>query len=65
MILSGGINHLLILSARWIFLKDSYGMTSRYALQYQMGIIGILLTFAVVMQLGRETEKSVKKARAQ
>ena len=61
MILSGGINHLLILSARWIFLKDSYGMTSRYALQYQMGIIGILLTFAVVMRLGRETEKSVKK----
>ena len=61
MILSGGLNHLLILSARWIFLKDSYGMTSRYALQYQMGIIGILLTFAVVMRLGRETEKSVKK----
>lgn len=52
MILSGGLNHLLILSARWIFLKDSYGMTSRYALQYQMGIIGILLTFAVVMRLG-------------
>lgn len=53
MILNGGLNHLLILSARWIFLKDTYGMSSRYALQYQMGIIGIILTFAVVMHLKR------------
>ena len=57
MVLNGGLNHLLILSARWIFLKDSYGMTSRYALQYQVGIIGILLTFAAVMRLRREPSK--------
>lgn len=53
MILNGGLNHLLILSSRWIFLRTSYGMTSRYALQYQVGIIGIMLTFAVVMRLNR------------
>lgn len=48
MILSGGLNHLLIVAARWIFLNEEYGMSSRYEIQYQMGIIGILLTFALM-----------------
>lgn len=51
LILSGGLNHLLILAARWIFLNDKYGMSSRYGLQYQLGLIGILLTFAVVWEM--------------
>ncbi|MCR5370792.1 MAG: hypothetical protein K6E83_08805 [Clostridium sp.] len=46
LVLSGGLNHLLVLAARWIFLDDGYGMSSRYALQYRMGILGILLVFA-------------------
>ena len=62
MILNGGLNHLLILSARWIFLKDTYGMSSRYALQYQMGIIGIILTFAAVMHLKRFARNDGEKA---
>ena len=37
-----------ILLMMWIFMKDTYGMSSRYALQYQVGIIGIFLTFALV-----------------
>ena len=50
---AGGMNHLLILLSRWIFLKDYYGMSSRYALQYQVGILGILLTIALLWkQLG-------------
>lgn len=57
LILNGGINHLLILSARWIFLKESYGMSSRYAIQYQMGIIGILLTFAIAGRICAERKK--------
>lgn len=57
MILNGGLNHLLILSSRWIFLRTSYGMTSRYALQYQVGIIGIMLTFAVIMYQKRGVRK--------
>ena len=44
----GGMNHLVVMVSRWIFLKDTYGMSSRYALQYQVGILGILLTFAFV-----------------
>ena len=48
LILSGGLNHLLILYARWIFLRTGYGMSSRYELQYQLGILGILLTFGWV-----------------
>lgn len=46
----GGLNHLLVLAARWIFERSSYGMSSRYALQYQVGIFGILLTFALAAQ---------------
>ena len=42
------MNHLVVMVSRWIFLKDTYGMSSRYALQYQVGILGILLTFAFV-----------------
>lgn len=42
---SGFLNHVLVTASRWIFLDDAYGMSSRYALQYQVGIIGIMLTF--------------------
>lgn len=41
----GGLNHLLVLASRWIFERSDYGMSSRYALQYQIGIVGIFLTF--------------------
>jgi len=44
---AGFLNHVLITASRWIFLDPSYGMSSRYALQYQIGIVGILVTFAV------------------
>lgn len=46
---SGGMNHLMVLVSRWIFFpNDNYGMSSRYALQYQVGILGMILTFALV-----------------
>ncbi len=51
LVLSGGCNHLLVLAGRWIFLKDEYGMSSRYEIQYQMGIVGILLTYALVYRM--------------
>lgn len=47
LILNGGLNHVLIVLSRWIFLNTEYGMSSRYELQYQVGLIGILLTFAL------------------
>ncbi len=47
--LAGGLmNHGLIVLARWKFLVEDYGMGSRYALQFQIGIVGILLTFGLV-----------------
>lgn len=50
LIVSGGLNHVLILASRWIFLQENYGLSSRYALQFQAGIIGILLTFALTLK---------------
>ncbi len=44
---AGGLNHLLILVSRWVFLREDYGMSSRYALQFQVGILGMLLTFGL------------------
>lgn len=53
LIFAGGLNHLLVLGARWIFENSDYGMSSRYALQYQAGILGIILTFALFFQRRR------------
>lgn len=39
---------MLILLSRWIFLRDDYGMSARYALQFQVGILGIVLTCALL-----------------
>lgn len=44
---SGGLNHILIMVSRWVFLREDYGMSSRYALQFQVGILGMLLTFGL------------------
>ena len=47
MLVSGALNHALILLSRWSFLVEDYGMSSRYALQFQVGVVGILLTLAL------------------
>lgn len=47
LILSGLVSHGIVLVSRWIFKNDDYMMSSRYALQYQSGILGIMLTFAL------------------
>lgn len=53
LIVSGGLNHVLILLSRWIFLQENYGLSSRYALQFQAGILGILLTLALTLKQKR------------
>lgn len=54
----GGLNHVLILLSRWIFIDENYGMSSRYALQFQVGILGIVLTVGLVWrQLGRKKRR--------
>lgn len=45
---AGGLNHVLILFSRWIFINENYAMSSRYALQFQVGILGIVLTVGLV-----------------
>ena len=38
------LSHGLITASRWIFLDPTYTMSSRYALQYMGGSVGMLLT---------------------
>lgn len=55
LLVTGGFNHLLILLSRWSFMDENYGMSSRYALQYQFVTLGIVLTAAL---LWKKTAKS-------
>jgi len=43
LLISGFINHGLITVARWIFLNENYGLSSRYAGQFMVGLIGLIL----------------------
>ena len=54
LLVSGGANHLLIFLSRYIFEKEDYALSSRYALQFQVGVLGILLTFALASQIRRK-----------
>lgn len=61
----GGMNHLMVLVSRWIFMpNDAYGMSSRYALQYQVGVLGILITFALAWEAGKRGETALAKKMA-
>jgi hypothetical protein len=51
MIFAGMGNHAIVLVSRYIFARTNYGMSSRYALQYQAGLLGIVLTFALVWKM--------------
>ena len=53
LLVSGGANHLLIFLSRYIFEKEDYALSSRYALQFQAGVLGILLTFALASKIRR------------
>lgn len=47
LIISGGANHVLVTMARWIFLREDYALSSRYGAQFMVGILGIILVFAM------------------
>lgn len=64
LIVSGGLNHVLIMLSRWIFLQENYGLSSRYALQFQTGILGILLTFALLLKRQREKNRCLVRIAA-
>lgn len=48
LLVAGMGNHGIVLISRFIFLDESYGMSSRYALQYQVGLLGIVLTIGLL-----------------
>ena len=47
LLVSGFANHCLILVARWIFLNENYGMSSRYGIQFSIGIFGMIAVMAL------------------
>lgn len=56
----GGLNHLLILYSRWSFMNENYGMSSRYALQFQFVTLGIVLTLGLLWsQIGKRLTGAV------
>ena len=67
LLISGFGNHILVTAGRWIFLKESYALSSRYAGQFMIGIIGMLMIFAMYERRTRAlkrfgmTERSVIK----
>lgn len=63
---SGFLNHLLVWYSRWVFMNEEYGMSSRYALQFQVGILGILLTFSLAWRRlpARQAGGAAPKAKA-
>lgn len=68
MLLFAGMgNHAIILISRYIFAREEYGMSSRYALQYQAGLLGIVLTFALVWkwQKGHSMEEAGHRSEKQ
>ncbi|MCI8269869.1 MAG: hypothetical protein HFG55_09440 [Lachnospiraceae bacterium] len=56
LLFAGMGNHGIILISRYIFAREEYGMSSRYALQYQAGLLGIVLTFALAWRLAEKAE---------
>lgn len=48
MLVSGLFSHAMVILTRWIFLNHLYAMSSRYALQFGAGLIGVILTFGYV-----------------
>ncbi|MFR6345728.1 MAG: hypothetical protein ACLUN9_02960 [Enterocloster aldenensis] len=52
LLVGGGLNHILIFMSRYIFESESYALSSRYALQFQVGILGMVITFALAWNQG-------------
>ncbi len=55
LLLYGIGSHMVVFLSRYVFLRETYAWQSRYALQYQSGILGIILIFALYCK-----EKSIR-----
>lgn len=65
LLLTGGMNHVLVTASRWIFLEDSYALSSRYAGQFMIGLFGILLIFGLALKPGPAEEKKAEGPEAE
>ena len=63
LLISGMINHVLVTAGRWIFLSESYAMSSRYGGQFMIGITGILLVFALYGSSRKRGERRAAQRR--
>ncbi len=52
LLLYGLGSHGIVFLSRYLFLNETYAWQSRYSLQYQSGILGILLIFGLLWQEG-------------
>lgn len=51
--------YLMVFVARWIFFNETYGMSSRYQLIYQFGVIGCILIIAHNNQICKKYMKKL------
>lgn len=63
LMLSGLGNHALVTISRWIYLDDSYGLSSRYGGQFMIGILGIIMVFAMAGRRSRHLRRVDEKRR--
>ena len=65
MLVSGLFSHAMVILTRWIFLNPLYAMSSRYALQFGAGLIGVILTFGYVkIHINKEKQSISPLAKA-
>jgi len=64
LIVAGIGNHLIVLMSRWRFGSIEYALSSRYSLQFQIGIIGIMLTLFIVRKEYKDKIIEYKNAKA-
>ncbi len=65
LIFAGMGNHAIVMLSRYIYARTDYGMSSRYALQYQAGLFGIILTFALARKYAAERRLRIENAAEQ
>lgn len=47
LLVSGFANHGIVMAGRWIFLNENYGISSRYGIQFSIGIFGMIAVMAL------------------
>lgn len=63
LIISGLANHAVVTIGRWIFLREDYALSSRYGGQFMIGILGMLLVFAMYGRDRRSVRRADEKKR--